>query len=109
MEQQKVKLQVSCDLEDVNTVVASTLDEGLGKLMKLDLALREIRNALNKSSVTDKDMLLKILKQLDDARLFLIKVDNRMADTASVVSGLVQMLEQPSQENQETNDSVKSG
>ena len=113
MEQQKVKLQVSCDLEDVPSFCAHSLAEVASRVQQLENVVAEVKQKLMSTDFTDKDSLKNSLAGFDACRVLLMKVDARLGDTASILGGLVRILENPNGEPEQTqevaNDSSNAG
>lgn len=106
MEQQKVKLQVSCDLEDVPSFCAHSLGEVASRVQQLESVVAAVKQKLMSTDFTDKDALANALVGFDNCRLLLMKVDARLGDTASILGGLVKILENPEGEKEQTKEVV---
>jgi hypothetical protein len=111
---QKVKLQMSSDIEDVTKLSSVTLTEALTNVTRLSSIITDAKNRLwacDISSEEDRMSLTDMLSSLDDVRLLLSKIDMRIGDVASIISGLSSIFEQPNQEEQkeDNNDSVNTG
>jgi hypothetical protein len=110
---QKVKLQFSTDLEDVSKFSAATLEDAFDNIVQLRnlvLELKRTLHSLNISLPEDREKLKQILSTFDKCRVFLSKIDMRLGDTASIVSGLSSIFEgKPPSEEEEKNDNVTSG
>lgn len=111
---QKVKLQMSSDIEDVTKLSSVTLTEALANVTRLSGVITDTKNRLWSCDISleeDRKNLTDILSSLDDARLLLSKIDMRISDVASIISGLSSIFEQPNQEEQkdEINDNVNAG
>jgi hypothetical protein len=111
---QKVKLQMSSDIEDVTKLSSVTLTEALTNVTRLSSIITDAKNRLwacDISSEEDRKSLADMLSSLDDVRLLLSKIDMRIGDVASIISGLSSIFEQPNQEEQkeDNNDSVNTG
>lgn len=111
--EQKVKIQLSADLEDVTKLSSLTLDDALENLQILQSLVNQIKKELRNVDILDeaqRDRLKQILLELDNSRLFLIKVDMRLGDVASVVNGLDSHFKNPKDlQKAETDDSVSTG
>lgn len=110
---QKVKLQMSADIEDITKLSSATLTEALANVTRLSGIISDAKNRLwscDISSEEDRKNLTDILSNLDDVRLLLSKIDMRIGDVASIISGLSSIFEQPNQEEQkeDNNDSVNT-
>lgn len=111
---QKVKLQMTSDIEDVTKLSSVTLTEALTNVTRLSGIITDTKNRLwscDISSEEERKSLADILSSLDDVRLLLSKIDMRIGDVASIISGLSSIFEQPNQEEQkeDNNDSVNTG
>lgn len=98
---QRVKLQVSTDLEDVPTFCAHSLTEVETRLEQIQSIIKDVKNALNSISFDDKQNLKKTLDAFNVCRILLMKVDGRIGDTASIVGGLTSLGEPMQEEKTE--------
>jgi hypothetical protein len=110
---QKVKLQFSTDLEDVPKFSSATLEDAVDNVCKLQDIIGQLKRALHSVDITepqDRENLKLILTDFDRCRVLLSKIDMRLGDTASIVSGLNSIFEgkQPAQE-EEKDDSISAG
>lgn len=110
---QKVKLQFSTDLEDVPRFSSVTLEDAIHNIEHLQKTVSDLKRALHLIDITqpdDRERLKQILTTFDLCRMFLSKIDMRLGDTASIVSGLSSIFEgKPTSEEEEKNDNVTSG
>ncbi len=110
---QKVKLQFSTDLEDVPKFSSVTLEDAVDNIEHLQKTVTELKRTLHSIDITDqndRETLKQILATFDRCRMFLSKIDMRLGDTASIVSGLSSIFEgKPTSEEEEKNDNVTSG
>lgn len=110
---QKVKLQFSTDLEDVPRFSSVTLEDAIHNIEHLQKTVSDLKRALHSIDITqpdDRERLKQILTTFDLCRMFLSKIDMRLGDTASIVSGLSSIFEgKPTSEEEEKNDNVTSG
>lgn len=115
---QKVKLQISTDIEDVARVSSVLLEEALmhvNDLIGLISAAKDTLRDLDLANPEDLQKLKSSLQFLGSTRIPMSKIDNRLADVVAVVDGLERLvngsLEQPSVESKEEvkNDNVVSG
>lgn len=111
---QKVKLQVTSDVLDVPRLSAALLQEAIIESAKLQQFLQQLSSSLKDIDLVKENELEKlkyILKDMDFIRLLLSKIDNRGSDTASILSGLISILENPEsfQNESENDDNVSSG
>lgn len=113
---QKVKLQISSDLEDVTRVSSVLLEEALmhvNDLVGLITAAKNVLRDLNLANSEDVQKLKTTLQVLNSSRIPMNKVDNRLADVVAVVDGLDRVLtgtpEQPESKEEVKDDSVSSG
>lgn len=110
---QKVKLQISSDIEDVTKISSITLEEALLNISLLQVKVNQIKRQLHSLDIGDevhRNELKVILSEMDSTRVLLSKIDMRLGDVASIVSGLNSIFE-PSQESEkgEKDDSISSG
>lgn len=92
MDNQKVKLQVSSDLEDVPGLCASTLQEAVINVERLHSRISKAKQILNDSSWNDVENLNEALHIFDSCRTLLGKLDARLGDSSSIIYGLVDIL-----------------
>lgn len=109
---QKVKLQFSTDIEDVPRFSSVTLEDAIDNIDYLQKTVTDLKRTLYSVDITDPDdreRLKVILMDFDKCRVLLSKIDMRLGDTASIVSGLNSIFEgkQPSKE-EEKDDNVSS-
>ena len=98
---QKVKLQFSCDLDDVPKFSGVTLAEASLNIEKVSSAINHIKNNLSRVSPVQLIELKNILSSLEEVRIHLVKIDNRVADVASVLGGLINFAENPPSQKEE--------
>lgn len=111
--EKKVKLQFNCDIEDVTRLSSFTLEECLENITLLQSIVNEIKKnlwSIDISQQEQRQILKNLLLNADNARILLSKIDVRLGDVSSVVSGLNSIFE-PSQESKkgEKDDSISSG
>lgn len=114
---QKVKLQISSDLEDVTRVSSVLLDEALLHVNDLVALLNEAKKTLRDLNIGNPEELQKLkvsLQFLTSTRIPMSKIDNRLADVVAVVDGLDKILNGdlnlPEQTKEiEENDNVTTG
>lgn len=105
--EQKVKIQLSSDLEDVTKISSMTLDDALGNVSILEALINEIKRNLRHVDVLkeeDRETLKEILLKLDATRILLSKIDTRLGDTASIVSGLSSVFDKKTEDTEEEKD-----
>jgi hypothetical protein len=107
---QKVKLQISSDIEDVARVSSVLLEEALIDVTELEnlisaakISLRE----LNLGNPEDLPKLQTCLQFLGSTRDAMIKIDNRLADVVAIVDGLDRLVNKSSEESSEPKEEVK--
>ena len=102
---QKVKLQFSTDLEDVTRFSSVTLGDAIDNIEHLQKTVSELKMtlyAVDIADANDRERLKEILVTFDKCRVFLSKIDMRLGDTASIVSGLTSIFEgKPPSEEEE--------
>jgi hypothetical protein len=113
---QKVKLQVNSELEDVPRLCGIMLQEAIIDTASLQHLIEQISFQLKGIQLNDEqslDRLKKELDSMDGIRVLLSKIDSRVGDMASVINGLHEVLTKPREETQEQkveeNDSISSG
>jgi len=92
---QKVKLQISTDLEDVTRVSSVLLDEALLHVNDLVGLLNEAKKTLRDLNIANPEEIEKLkisLQFLASTRIPINKIDNRLADVVAVVDGLDKIL-----------------
>ena len=107
MESQKVKLQISSDLEDVTRISAITLEDALNNLSRLNSLVEHLKKTLSDLDITEpqhREVLKNLLLGFDTGRVYLTKIDMRLGDVSSIVSGLNSMFEPKQEEQKEEND-----
>ena len=108
---QKVKLQISSDLEDVTRVSSFLLEEGLVDVSKLTAFINIAKSDLMSLELNNQEALLKLkttLQILNSSRVLMNKIDNRLADIAGVLDGLNRALTgTPEQLEEKQNEEVK--
>jgi hypothetical protein len=116
---QKVKIQVSSDLEDVSLLSSALLGEALLHITKLRNTVDQCRALLEEVSLENEQDLEKLrfaLESLSSTRLAVNKTDNRLADVVAILDGFYRVLttkpEELQKENiqeQVTNENVSVG
>lgn len=111
---QKVKLQISSDLEDVTRVASVLLEEALLHIKDLAgmiTAGKESLKDINISNPDDLQKLKNVLRVLNTTKLPVTKIDNRLGDVVAIVDGLDRVLNQKPEEQKEEveDDSVTTG
>ena len=110
---QKVKLQFSTDLEDVPRFSSVTLEDAIHNINHLQKTVSELKRTLHSVDITepdDRERLKQILTTFDQCRVFLSKIDMRLGDAASIVSGLNSIFEgKPPSQEEEKDDNITSG
>ena len=113
---QKVKLQVTSDLPEVPRLSGIILQEAEIDSANLKQLLEETTKALKHTYISSEEDVQKLKRLLDNMeviRMILMKIDSRVADVASIVGGLHEVLTKPREEIQEQkveeNDSVSTG
>jgi hypothetical protein len=114
---QKVKLQISTDIEDVTRVSSVLVEEALLHVGDLTSLLTSAKGLLAELNIANQEHVSKlklVLQILNSTRIPMNKVDNRLADVVAVVDGLDKVLTQPPSEIQEQqkveeNDIVSAG
>lgn len=101
---QKVKLQFSCDLEDVPKFSAVTLEEASNHIYKISAILNNLKMKLSACKIEDLDELKSSIEILEQIRINLVKADNRISDVASVISGLIDFSENPNKGSEEPSE-----
>lgn len=94
--EQKVKLQFSCDVEDVPKFCGISLAEAVYNLSKVSNLITSTMTSLSEVTDGDLDKLKENLKSLENLRINLLKIDNRVADVSSMIAGLINFKENPS-------------
>lgn len=89
---QKVKLQVSCDIEDVPNLCSVTLQEAIENVEKLHLIIVKAKQSLGETTWNDVESMTKTLEAFDSCRALLGKIDNRLGDSSSVIYSLTDIL-----------------
>lgn len=110
--EQKVKLQFTSNLEDVSKLSSLTLEEALANISLLQLLINETKTKLWSVDISvheERDSLKSLLLNLDNARFLLSKIDMRLGDVSSVVSGLNSIFEPKEEEKDKKDDSVSAG
>ena len=111
---QKVKLQISSDLEDVTKISSITLEDALSNISLLQSHLLEVKRNLHSLDVLGNEEhrkeLKTILSDMDLVRVLLSKIDMRVGDVASVVGGLTDIFDGKVPQKEEIkDDNVSSG
>ena len=87
----KVKLQITSDLGDVPSFCSCMLSEADDMIQNLRSMIGPIRHSLKVTSFNDDCKLKDNVRLLELCRILMAKIDNRIADTASIISGLIQI------------------
>lgn len=111
---QKVKLQISSDLEDVTKISSITLEDALSNVSMLQKHITDIKRSLYGLDVLSHEEhrkeLKKILSDMDLIRVLLSKIDMRVGDVASVIGGLTDIFDgKVPQKEEPKDDNVSSG
>jgi len=110
---QKVKLQISSDLEDVSKISAITLDDAISNISLLQVKVSQIKRDLYGLDLIDESHrkeLKRLLTEMDTVRVLLSKIDMRVGDVASVVNGLNDIFDgKIEQKEDQKNDNISSG
>lgn len=110
---QKVKLQISTDIEDVTKISSITLEDALQNLTRLTNLVIDLKRNLSGLDISipeHRETLKHLLNDFDSGRMFLSKIDMRLGDVASIVSGLSSIFEgKPPSQEEEKDDNVSSG
>ncbi len=113
---QKVKLQISSDLEDVARIASVLLDEALMHVRDLASLITAGKDLLKEIDISNENDLLKLKKSvemLSSAKYPVIKIDNRLADVVAIADGLSRVLAgdltQQVEQKDELNDNVNAG
>lgn len=111
---QKVKLQISSDIEDVTKISSITLDDALSNISSLQVKLSLIKRDLygiDLNNENHRKELKTIFDQLNETNVILSKIDMRIGDVASVVGGLSSLFENKNEEQKEEqkDDNISSG
>lgn len=103
---QKVKLQISSDLEDVPSLCSHTLEEAILNAEFLHSRINKAKQLLNGCSWNEQDKLNEVLEIFDSCRMLMSKLDSRLGDSSSIVYGLTEILnKKPNEEpKEETKD-----
>ena len=114
---QKVKLQISSDVEDVTKVSSCLLEEAILHINDLVNVINAAKNLLrefNLSNPNDLNKLQTSFEILNTTRIPVSKVDNRLGDVVAIVGGLIKVLTQSPETQSEQkeelqNDNVTTG
>jgi hypothetical protein len=114
---QRVKLQVTCEMADVPSfsgAMLSEVTEEVSKLEKLISGLVEQLKNININSQQDAQKLQKPLMEMELARLTMLKIDSRLGETSSILGGLFDALTKPKEElmsiqKEQSDDNVSTG
>lgn len=107
---QKVRLQISTDVEDVTRVSSVLLEEALMHVNDLVGLISEAKKLLKDLNIANPEDLQKLklsLQFLNTTRIPMNKVDNRLADVVAVVDGLEKVLTQKPEELTEAKEEPK--
>lgn len=109
---QKVKLQISSDIEDVAKISSITLEEALMNISLLQVKITQIKRQLHGLDISDevhRNELKSLLNEMDSSRILLTKIDMRIGDVASIVGGLNSILQPKQEEKDNKDDNISSG
>lgn len=98
--EQMVKIQINSDITDVTGITAITLQQTLSQLEDVRKFILQVKLQLTDADITDekdREKLKKTLDLLDKTKVLLNKVDMRLADVASITSGLVSVFDKETQ------------
>ena len=98
---QKVKLQITCDMEDVPSVCSAVLNEVEALSVRVKFAVINTRDKLFGTKVDQVEKVTHSLEELEKVRGMLVKIDNRIADVSSILIGLKQFTEQTQEKKEE--------
>lgn len=111
--EQKVKLQVYSDIEDVTKLSSITLEEAILNISLLQTKIVQIKRQLYGIDITDENSrkeLKNILVEMDLSRILLSKIDMRMGDVASIIGGLYSVFDGKIEQKEENkDDNVSTG
>lgn len=105
---QKVKLQFSSDIEDVTRISSITLEDALQNLERLTSLVQDLKKSLSGLDISNpehREVLKHLLVGFDSGRVYLSKIDMRLGDVASIISGLNSIFE-PKKEEQKEEENV---
>jgi hypothetical protein len=114
---QRVKIQISSDLDDVTRLSSVLLEEALLHTNDLVSMVNNVKGVLRDLDLSKEEDFKKLetcLFLLNSTRIPLSKTDNRIADVVAIVDGfnkaLTQGPESPTEQKEESkNDSVAAG
>ena len=113
---QRVKLQISSDVEDVTRVSSVLLEEALLHLADLSSLINTSKDLLRDINLANSDDLQKLqtaLQFLNSTRIPMNKADNRLADVVAIIDGLHRVIfekpEDKQQQKENQNDNVSTG
>lgn len=111
---QRVKLQLTSDLEDVPRLSGVILQEALIDIGLLQALVQQISNNLkiiNFSLEEDITKLKNELHRMDSIRVLLGKIDSRVGDVASITGGLHEAVTKLPEEQEKAvkDDNVTTG
>lgn len=92
---QKVKLQISSDLEDVTRVSSVLMEEALIYVEDLRSLISTAKKMLRDCDLSNEQEVQKLkaaLQLINSTRVCMSKIDNRLGDVAAIVDGLDRVL-----------------
>lgn len=95
--EQKVKLQISSDIEDVTRVSSALLEEAVmhvDDLLNVINASKNLLKDFNIANPNDFEKLKTSFDLLNSTRIPVSKIDNRLGDVVAIVGGLMKVLTQ---------------
>ena len=104
---QRVKLQISSDIEDVTKVASVLLEESLMHVRDLTALISTSKDLLKDINLANPDDVQKFknsLQFLSSTRIPISKIDNRLADVVAIVDGLFKVLTESVENKEETKD-----
>lgn len=110
MDNQKVKLQISSDIEDVTRVSSALLEEALMHVKDLTALISTAKDLLKETNIANPNDVQKLktsLQFLNSTRIPVSKIDNRLADVVAIVDGLEKIVTGTRPDNIEQKEEVK--
>ena len=112
---QRVKLQVTCEMTDVPSFSGTMLSEVTEEVSKLEKLISGVVHQLKNIDITsqqDAQKLQKPLMDLEAARVTMLKIDSRLGETSSILGGLFDALTKTKEElmsiQKEQDDNIPS-
>jgi ElaB/YqjD/DUF883 family membrane-anchored ribosome-binding protein len=113
---QKVKLQISSDLEDVTRVSSVLMEEALIYVEDLRGLISTAKKMLRDCDLSNEEEIQKLksaLQLINSTRVCMSKIDNRLGDVAAIVDGLERVLtarpEAQEEAKEQTDDNIVTG